>query len=138
MDILGFIQRQKEHHFTYRDADKLALQKASLERERKELEARAKLQNEVRKEQQAIKDIKREPVRRGLSGIRQGFQGLQKAAERSNKAVSAFSNPDVKSPFSSGSNPFGPDKKKFDEKKAERPRQIVININGNDEKKKVE
>lgn len=128
MNIREFIQRQKEHHFTYRDADKLALQKANLERERKELEARAKLQNEVRKEQQAIKDIKREPVRRGLSGIRQGFQGLQKAAERSNKAVSAFSNPDVKSPFSSGKSPFGPDTPKKPDVKNPKTRTIVVNI----------
>lgn len=127
MNIREFIQRKKEEHFLYRDSDKLALQKASLEKERKALQARRDLENSVRKEQKAVRDLRNEPVKRQLAGIRSGFQTLQKNAERVNKSVSAFSNPDVKSPFSSGVNPFGPDKKK-EEVKNPKTRTVVINI----------
>lgn len=129
MSIREYIQRQKERHFLYRDGDKLALQKASLEKERKELQERRNLENSVRAEQKKISELRSAPAKERMANIRSVFQGLKKAAERSNAAVSKFSNSDTKSPFSGGGNPFGPDPK-INKTETAKPkaRQIVINI----------
>lgn len=135
MNIREYIQRKKEEHFLYRDTDKLALQKASLEKERKELQARRALESSVRAEQKQISELRSAPRKERMASISRGFQGFKKAAENVNKGISKFSNSESKSPFSSGGNPFGPDPK-VDKKPADRPRQIVINIHGSEEKKK--
>lgn len=135
MNIREYIQRKKEEHFLYRDSDKLQLQKASLEKERKELQARRALESSVRAEQKQISELRSAPRKERMAGISRGFQGLKKAADNANKGISKFSSQKSTSPFSAGGNPFGPDPK-VEKKAAERPRQIVINIHGSEEKKK--
>jgi len=124
MNISEFIRKKKEEHFLYRDGDKLALQKATLEKERKALQERRNLENDVKKEQKAIKDLRNEPIKNRLAAIKAGFQGLQKAAD----GVSKFDNHQVKSPFSSGASPFGPDKKP-EKPTTEKPKGRTITIN---------
>lgn len=127
MNIRDFIQRKKEQHFVYRDADKLAVQKANLERERKELEVRSKLQADVRKEQSTIRDLKREPLKRSLDGIGQTFRNLKTTSERANKSFSQFSGPSIKGPLTPDKNPFGPDKKEPGVKNP-KARTVVVRI----------
>lgn len=124
MNISSWIQKKKEEHFLYRDSDKLALQKASLEKERKALQERRNLERDVRKEQQAIKDLRSEPTKNRLAAIRKGFQGLQKASEN----VTKFSNPNSKSPFAPLNSPFGHDKKSPPPTEKPKARTIVVNI----------
>lgn len=107
MSIRDLIEQKKREFFTARDTDKLELQKAALAKERKALEQKAKLRNDVKKEQQAIRDIRSQPVREKLSRLSTGFKNLAAGATRGQEAVKRLGG-GGSSPFSPGGNPFSP------------------------------
>lgn len=124
MRISEYIQQQKERLFVARDADKLRLQKANLMKERQALQEKARLKEEVRKEQRQIRQLKSEPVRSGLSKIKQSIQGFGTAAKGIQSNVAKFGeSTNANGPFSTG----GPAQvKKANVQKADRP--IIIKI----------
>lgn len=86
MSIRDFIERKKQEFFVAKDSDKLQLQKEYLAKEREklvsqrtDLEQVRKLQDDVRRERSAVKNLQGNDI---MSKVRGGFKNLSENVKR--------------------------------------------------------
>ena len=127
MSISEWIQGKKKELFLARDADKLELQKAELSKERERLQKQRNLEDEVRKEQRQIRELRSKPSRDRFAALSSGFKSIAEGVNRGSERIERLGGgPNPNSPFYAG-NPFGPDKPKISAPQ-KKGRTIVVNI----------